>query len=75
MSVKETEQVFCNVVQFSGGYLLPAAHCLETVFPSTQLLFRLEHDLLVDLDFVAIPGGLRSGCIGVEGGYMLKALG
>ena len=27
-----------------------------TVFPSTQLLFRPEHDLLVDPDFVAIPG-------------------
>ena len=29
LSLKETEQVFFNIVHFSGGYLLPAAHCPE----------------------------------------------
>ena len=39
-------------------FISPAdiCHYHVTVFPSTQLLFRPEHDLLVDLDFVAIPG-------------------
>ena len=29
LSLKETEKVFYSIVYFSGGYLLPAAHCLK----------------------------------------------
>ena len=32
-----------------------------TVFPSAQFLFRPEHDLLVNLAFVEIPGWFEVG--------------